>query len=267
MASTAQEHYVTVDGHRIRYLEAGSGAPILMFHGLGLDASADEWVYAMEPLAQDYRVIAVDRFGWGRSDRPTSGYSFPAWTAMVIGFMKELGIPKAILMGHTLGGWISALVAHEHPELVEKLVLVNVAGLNVNAPVSPEGYQLPDKDGVGAMLERTFGTSERVTEAMVDDHFDRISGPGVRDAYLAVLQYVNNPDVRKEWWLADRLPNVTTPTLVIWGANDTILTPEYGRQAAELLPNGNLVLIDEGSHIPQVRQTETFVSAVREFLG
>ena len=267
MASTVQERYVTVDGHRIRCLEAGSGTPILMFHGLGLDASADEWLDAMDLLASDYRVIGVDRFGWGRSDRPTSGYSFPAWTAMVTELMQELAIPKAVLMGHTLGGWISALVAHEHPELVEKLVLVNVAGLNVNAPVSPEGYQLPDKDGVGAMLERTFGTSERVTEAMVDEHFDRISGPNVRDAYLAVLQYVNNPDVRKEWWLADRLPQVTTPTLVIWGANDTILRPEYGKQAAELLPNGKLVLIDEGSHIPQVRQTKEFVRTVREFLG
>ena len=267
MSSTIQERYAKIEGHSIRYLEAGSGPPLLMFHGLGLDASADEWIDSMELLSTHYRVISVDRFGWGRSSRPISGYSFPAWISMVTSFMAELNLSKATLVGHTLGGWISALVAHQHPELVEKLVLVNVAGLNVNAPVSPDGYKLPDKEGIATILERTYGTSEKVTESMVEEHFDRISGPDVREAYLAVLKYVNNPEVRKEWWLADRLPEINLPTLVIWGADDTILTPKYGHQAVELLPNANLVLIENGSHIPQVRQTAEFVTTLEQFIS
>ena len=158
-------------------------------------------------------------------------------------------------------------MAHQHPERVDKLVLVNNAGLNPTAPTSPGELRLPDRDAVQRSLERTFEGSYAVTDAMVDDEFSRQERPGTAEAYAAIVRYVADLDVRAEWGLASRLPAIATPTLVAWGDDDPVITPEYGHQAAELLPNGRLELIEEGAHIPLARKPKEFSQVVTEFLG
>ena len=267
MVAISENRYAKVGGHRIRYVEAGTGAPVVMLHGLGFNASADQFAPAMELLSERYRTIAVDNLGWGHSDRPVTDYSFPLWVDTLVGLLDDLGIERASLVGHTLGGWVCALVAHQHPERVDKLVLVNNAGLNPTAPTSPGEFRLPDRDAVQRSLERTFEGSYAVTDAMVDDEFSRQEQPGTAEAYAAIVRYVADLDIRAEWGLATRLPAMTTPTLVVWGDDDPVITPEYGRQAADLLPNGNLVLIKEGAHIPLARKPKEFAQVVTEFLG
>ena len=73
--------------------------------------------------------------------------------------------------------------------------------------------------------------------------------------------------MRKAFWLPDRLAQVQTPTLVVWGADDQIIGPEHGHQAAGLLPNGSLVLVERGEHIPPARKPEEFAAILRRFLG
>ena len=267
MADISEDRFVEVGGRRLRYIEAGQGDPIVFQAGLGFDASADQFVPAMRILGDHYRVIAFDRFGWGWSDRPASGYSFEAWTESTVGFLDALDIDRAHLVGHTLGGWIAALVAHQRPERVGKLILVNTAGLNPTAPTPPQNYKLPDREAARRSLENTFGPEFDVTDAMVDEQMARIERPGLAEAYTAVLAYVNDPAMRKAFWLPDRLPEVQAPTLVVWGADDRIIGPEHGKQAADLLPNGKLILIDQGEHIPLARKPEEFCRVAAEFLG
>ncbi len=267
MAEVSEDRFIEVGGRRLRYIEAGAGDPIVFQAGLGFDASADQFVLAMRILGERYRVIAFDRFGWGWSDRPASGYSFEAWTDSTVGFLDALEIDRAHLVGHTLGGWVAALVAHEHPERVGKLILVNTAGLNRNAPTPPQNYKLPDRGAARRSLENTFGPGFDVTDAMVDEQMARIERPGIAEAFTAVLAYVNDPAMRQAFWLPDRLPEVQAPTLVVWGADDHIIGPEHGQQAADLLPNGKLILIDQGEHIPLARKPEEFCRVTAEFLG
>lgn len=267
MPELSENQYVTVDGHRLRYVEAGSGTPVIFQSGLGFDASSDQFLATMRLLSDRYRVIGLDRFGWGLSDRPATGYSFEAWTAMTVGFMDALGIDKAALVGHTLGGWVSALVAHEHPERVSHLVLANTAGLNTTAPTPAQAYKVPDRDGLRDSLERTFAGAVEITDAMVDEQVERAGQPGTAEAFTEVLRYVNDPAMRKAFWLPDRLSDIQAPALVVWGADDHIIGPEHGEQAAELLPNGSLVLVDNGEHIPPARKPEEFAAIMRGFLG
>ena len=267
MPELTDNQYVTVDGHRLRYIEAGSGPPVIFQAGLGFDASSDQFLPAMRLLADRYRVIGLDRFGWGLSDRPATGYSFEAWTAMTVGFMDALSIDRAALVGHTLGGWIAALVAHQHPERMTHLILVNTAGLNATAPTPAQEYKVPDRDGLRASLERTFAGAVEITEAMVDEQVSRAGQPGAAEAYTEILRYVNDAAVRKAFWLPDRLADIQVPALVVWGADDRIIGPEHGEQAAELLPNGSLVLVERGGHIPPAHKPEEFAAIVREFLG
>lgn len=267
MAYLSENQFVTVDGQRLRYIEAGNGIPIIFQAGLAFDASSDQFIPTMRLLADRYRVIALDRFGWGLSDRPATGYSFETWAAMTVGFMDALGIARAALVGHTLGGWISALVAYENPERVSHLVLANTAGLNANAPTPAQTYKVPDREGLRASLERTFAGAVEITNDMVDEQALRASQPGAAVAYTEILRYVNDAAVRKAFWLPDRLADIQTPALVIWGADDPIIGPEHGKQAAELLPNGSLVLVANGEHIPPARKPEEFAASLREFLG
>jgi pimeloyl-ACP methyl ester carboxylesterase len=266
-ADLGENQFVTVDGKRLRYIEAGSGPPILFQAGLGFGASSDQFVPTMRLLADHYRVISLDRFGWGLSDRPASGYSFEAWTASTLGFMDALGIERTTLVGHTLGGWVSALIAYEYPERVEKLVLANTAGLNTRAPTPAQDYKVPDREGLRDELERTFAGAIEITDELVDEQVARSQVAGAAEAYTAILSYVNDPDVRKAFWLPDRLAKVQAPTLVVWGADDHIIGPEHGQQAADLLPNGSLVLVERGEHIPPARKPEEFAAIMQQFMG
>ena len=268
MPELTQNHYVEVNGHQIRYIEQGSGKPIIFQSGLGFDASSDQFIPTMQLLSQKYRVISFDRFGWGLSDRPEAGYSFEAWTALTTGFMDVLKIEQAALVGHTLGGWVAALVAHQHPERVTHLILANTAGLNSIAPTPAQNYKIPDREGLRNSLERTFAGAVEITESMVEEQVSRATKhTSAASAYSEILRYVNDPEIRKAFWLPDRLADISIPSMVVWGADDHIIGPEHGEQAADLLPNGQLILVDNGEHIPPARKPAEFAGIVEKFLG
>ena len=146
-------------------------------------------------------------------------------------------------------------------------VLVNNAGLNPTAPISPDNFQFPaGLEAVRAAAERNFEPGY-VTGAMVEEELRRLSQPGALESYQHMLRYVTDPGVRAEWGLATRLPEVGISTLVVWGADDPIIKVEYGHQAVELLPNGRLALVENGEHIPFAKKPQRFSEAVREFLG
>ncbi len=262
-----ESKFVDVDGHRIRYVEAGSGQPFVMLHGLGFNASADQWQAIIPHLVGDFRCVALDQLGWGWSDRPVDGYSFPRLVSTLAGFFDLLGISHAVLAGHTLGGWTAALLAQERPDLVDQLVLLNTAGLNPTAPRATGSFTaLPDREETAAALERTFGGSVPVTEAMVDDELARHARDGVVESYAAILRFVNDPDIRREWSLASRLPKISCPTLVVWGADDEVLGSEFGAEAVKLLGNGRIALIEKGAHAPFARQPAEVARQVRDFV-
>ena len=267
MPELSQNHYIEVNGYQIRYIEEGSGKPIIFQSGLGFDASCDQFIPTMKLLARKYRVISFDRFGWGLSDRPEKGYTFEAWSSLTTGFMDQLGIPQAVLVGHTLGGWVAALVAHQNPERVSHLILANTAGLNSIAPTPAQDYKIPDREGLKRSLERTFADALDITESMIDEQVSRAAKHNTAAAaYTEILRYVNDPEIRKAFWLPDRLQDISIPSLVVWGADDHIIGPEHGEQAAELLPNGQLVLVANGEHIPPARKPTEFAQIVGKFL-
>ena len=267
IGGVVENRFVTVGDHKIRYVEKGEGAPVVMLHGLGFNASADQWALTMDELADTYRTIALDMVGWGLSSRPIDGYSFPLMISTLRGFLDALSIDRAGLVGHTLGGWTSALLALESPERVNKLILANTAGLNLHAPSNAAGFKLLTRDETRRSLERTFGGPDRVSDEMVDGEYARQQGDGVESAYISVLNFVNDPEIRSQWSLESRLGQLTCPVLVVWGSDDPVLGSSLGERAAALARDGRLVLIENGEHIPPARKPVEFSSAVREFLA
>ena len=262
-----EDKYIVVDGRRIRYVDVGEGPVVVMLHGLGYDAAAEQWYELIERLLPDYRCVAFDMFGWGLSDRPADGYTFSAWTNTVVGLLRELGIQRATLAGHTLGGWIMGLVAHDHPHLVEKLILASPASLNSTAPRSVAGFSIPDRDGVRERMLYHYVRPELVTEEFVDKVYNRMLKPGVYESYVAILTYINDPEVRSGWGLTNYLAGIEMPTLVTWEKDNKAISWEHSHVVMSLLPHGKLFLMDDAAYFSMARRPEEYASAVKEFLA
>jgi pimeloyl-ACP methyl ester carboxylesterase len=125
----------TVFGRKICYYDIGSGPTLVLVHGLGGDA--DQWAYCFEALSATHRVIALDLLGFGRSDKPNISYRIAGFVEVLEGFLQALGIERASLLGHSLGGWIVAAFALQFPDKVDRLVLNDAAGLDSGAIEPP----------------------------------------------------------------------------------------------------------------------------------
>ena len=264
---TLEDKYVVVDGRRIRYVEAGSGPSIVMLHGLGFDAAAEQWYELIERLAPGNHCIAFDMFGWGLSERPADGYSLDAWTSTVVGLLGELGIQRATLVGHTLGGWVMGIVAHDHPELVDKLILASPASLNTTAPRSVDGFSIPDRHAVRERMLYHYVRPELVTDDFVEKVYQRTSQPGVYESYTAVLRYINDPEIRSGLGLANYLAGIKAPTLVTWEKDNKAISWEHSAKVMELLPNGKLFLMEDSAYFSMARRPDEYAAAVKEFLA
>src|SRR5262245_37405778 len=116
----------TVFSYRIHYLEAGRGAPVILLHGSGGEGA--RWMPTIQGLAGGFRVIAPDQIGWGASDKPLTIYHGGVFAEFLARFMKEIGLPKAALIGQSMGAGVALQMAVNYPQLVDRMVLVNGGG-------------------------------------------------------------------------------------------------------------------------------------------
>src|SRR5690349_20883321 len=135
-ASQTTSRRVEVYGQKIHFLEAGSGAPVILLHGLADDASI--WSETIPALAASFRVLSIDQLGFGESDKPPIRYRVQTLVEFLDGFYKAVGLERATLVGNSLGGWVAAAFALAHPGKVDRLVLVDAAGLASGLTISRE---------------------------------------------------------------------------------------------------------------------------------
>src|SRR3989449_71460 len=129
---------ITVFGQSIHYFDMGAGPVVVLLHGLG--SRKEDWLPVLEPMAQKYRLLVPDQIGFGRSDKPLLDYSIQTYVDFLNEFLRQLKVEKASLVGESLGGWIAGLYVVEigggaHLIPVEKLVLVDAAGLKQDKPI------------------------------------------------------------------------------------------------------------------------------------
>jgi 3-oxoadipate enol-lactonase len=217
-----------VDGVRLAYRESGDPAapPLVLLHGLGEDSAG--WDEVAAAFAGQFRVIAVDLRGHGRSDWP-GAYSLALMRDDVLGLLDALDLDRVTLMGHSLGGAVAFLVAEARPGLVGRLIAEDVS------PTFPRDQPLPERpDG-------PLG-------------FDW-------DMAVAMLTEINQGD-EVAW---QRLSEITAPALIVGGGPDSHIPPEKLADAVARLPRGELVTIPAGHYVHNRRPAE-FIAAVREWL-
>ena len=255
---------ITVFGQSIHYFDMGAGPVVVLLHGLG--ARKEDWLPVFEPMAQKYRLLVPDQIGFGKSDKPLLDYSVQTYVDFLNEFLRQLKVEKASLVGESLGGWIAALYVAEigggaHLVPVEKLVLVDAAGLKQDQPI-------PDLNpsslaAMRGVMEAVFYDTSWVNEDALRKIFtDKLA---VHDGYT-VRSFLGNPTREKER-LDDRLARIKVPTLVVWGKQDKLLPIASGERYAAGIAGAKMVSFEKCGHVPPVEKTEEFLAAVMPFLG
>jgi triacylglycerol lipase len=269
LAQAPERKQVEILGQKIYYLEAGSAGPtVILLHGLGGDAT--NWALTIPTLAKTYRVLAPDQIGFGQSDKPLLNYRIGTYVEFLARFYQKLGITKATLVGNSLGGWISAAFTLAHPDKVEKLVLVDAAGLSPKRWNGPEMRReemallnpatIEDTKKLLVMiLANKAMVNEQMAEQMLIQRMQKGDGNTINRLTESILLGQD--------WLDGKLGAIRTPTLVVWGREDLLTPLGIGKAFAADIKGAELVVFENCGHVPQMEVAPKFNEALLRFLS
>jgi 2-hydroxy-6-oxonona-2,4-dienedioate hydrolase len=259
------DKYATVFGAKIHYLEAGSGPVVILLHGLG--GSSANWAPNIAPLAQKYRVLVPDQIGFGKSDKPMLNYRVATLVDFLDGFYKQVGVQKASLVGNSLGGFTAAAFAIAHPEKVDKLVLVDAAGLAITGDLDPRvlnGLNPSTRQQVKDLMSLVFYDKQQFSSDMVIDAF-LASRVTAGDQYT-IQRFIESIG-RGEDMLDGKLAAIKHPTLIIWGREDGLTLLAMGERFNKAIAGSQLLIIEKCGHVPQLEKPAEFNTALAKFLA
>jgi 3-oxoadipate enol-lactonase len=226
------------DGTRLYWEEAGSGDPVLLIMGLGMNATG--WWRTIPLLAERYRVLAFDNRGVGRSDRPSGPYSVPQLADDAVAILDAADEQRAHVYGISLGGMIAQEVVLRHPERVRGLVLgATTPGGNLGVPAGEDTLaffrrrgEMPAEEAVWASVPYNYSPRTRRDhgERIAEDIAKRLRYPIEAAPYVAQLEAALGHDA------GARLPSIAAPTLVVHGEADVMVPPPNGERLAAAIP-------------------------------
>jgi len=239
--------------------EAGDGAPLLFLHSGQGFAPGDAYV---DLLAERYRLIAPSHPGFGYSSLPDWLDSIDDIAHIYLELMDRLDLPRAKVIGCSIGGWIAADLASKAPERVEKLVLVGPEGVKLGSPLKldiPDIFAMSEEES--AKLRFHDPAKARIDLKKLSEEQLRIIARNNETLALLVWEpYMHNPKLKH------RLHRLDMPVLFMRGESDGLISAEYLAKYAKLVPHARIETIAAAGHSPQIEQPEAFVAKVASFL-
>ncbi|RBQ15533.1 hypothetical protein DP939_34715 [Spongiactinospora rosea] len=242
---------------RFHYIQAGSGSPLILISPGG--TSVIGWKEQVGVLAKDHTVYVVDLPGQGYTQvkDPDFGYDLDAMTTAIGSFMDTIGVKKAGLAGNSWsGGWALAF-AQRHPDRVGKLALLDATGLDLPGTWLWESLKVPVIGEVAVKLSSGRSMARSTAEAMMVNK--KLITEELLDEWWAPSTFATNIratvllERRLDWSTTESaLPSTKTPTLVLWGKQDTVQPVERAQRFADLLPNDQTYILDGCGHAPQL---------------
>ncbi len=266
-------------GHQAVYRIAGSGPPVVLIHGM-LNSSR-HWEEVALRLASDYTVIAPDLIGHGESATPRGDYSLGAHAAAIRDLLAGIGVDRATLVGHSLGGGVAMQFFWQFPQRTERLVLVSSGGLGREVSPILRGAALPGAAALlwllahprltaalgdaGARL-RAAGRQRGVYLEAAARALAPLGKPGARKAFLHTLRSVIDVQGQRVSAL-DRLYLLgPVPTMIVWGERDNTIPLRHGREAHEAIPGSRFEVLPRAAHFPHLEDPEGLAAVLRDFL-
>jgi pimeloyl-ACP methyl ester carboxylesterase len=261
---------VEANGIRTNYLESGSGdRHVVLVHGSGPGVTSyANWRLVLPELGRDFHCVAPDMVGFGYSDRPSDvQYSLDTWAGQTLGVMDSLGIEKAHLIGNSFGGGIALRLAANHPDRVDKMVLMGSMGVPFELT---EG--LDNVWGFQGTLEHMktvmgyFAYDEKLTSGdLAQARFEGATQPGFQEAFSSMF-----PAPRQRWVDAMTVPEkeiraLPHRTLIVHGREDQVIPLSNSYQLLQLLDNADLSVYSHCGHWSMIERTADFNRQVRDF--
>lgn len=254
----------TTNGYiRTNYLSAGSGDYVICLHGAG--GGAVTWYPSIGAISKKFHVVVPDIVGYGESDKPNARYDRPYFSQWLKDFLIQMKIQKAHIVGLSQGGAIALQFAIDCPDMVIKLVVVDSAGLGAKVSFWPL---------VGMIWMNSFPSAM----ANLSNSPFILYKPENRDRNhslysIAVIKSAGGKNAFKQGRGSavskiplESLRRLNIETLIIWGKEDKLFSPECGEITAKIIPNAKFHLIKDAGHLPLIDQPETFNKILIDFL-
>ncbi len=257
-----------IDGLRLRLLDWGGEGrtPLLLLHGFTGNAHA--WDTLSIALQPHFHVLALDQRGHGESD-PADDYGYVASAGDVAGVVDRLGLAPLVLVGLSMGGRNAMYFSSQRPEAVRKLVVVDIG---------PEISKRASQPSAGPPEPATWESVEQAAQHLYRGnpypgiHYYRwVASHSLRERGDGALVWAWHPSIKErpkpqlDWW--ELLKTITPPTLVLRGAESTVLDRDVAERMVEALPDGRLVEIPRAVHTLHEDNPEAVLAALREFLA
>jgi pimeloyl-ACP methyl ester carboxylesterase len=267
--------FIAVRGMQVHVRDEGprdDTAPIVLLHGTG--ASLHTWDGWTRELTRERRVIRFDLPGFGLTGpSPNGSYTVESYVDTTLAVADSLGVQRFILAGNSLGGYVAWTTAVLHPERVERLILVDAAGYPFQSQSVPLAFWIArtpllnvlmrdvlPRGVVERSLRDVYGDPTQVTPELVDRYFDLVTREGNRAALVSRFEQT------KPGALAERVPEIRLPTLILWGGKDRLIPLESGERFARDIHGSQLVVFDSLGHVPHEEDPPRTVAAVLPFI-
>ena len=250
---------ITVAGATIRLFRGGpdDAQPLVFLHGAGGHTG---WMGFLEELSAQYRVLAPEHPGFGQSDDPPWLDNVADLAYFHLDLLKALGLERVHLIGASLGGWIAAEMAVRNTARLAGLTLVCAVGITADGQPIDDIFRMPVEEN----LRRFYADQDRAARRVGDMAHADMNVVAKNRATVMRLAYrprFHNPDLAK--WLH----RIDVPTLLVWGEQDGLVPPAFGRAYQPLIPGSRLVILPNAGHAPFDEQKDAFLTTFRDFVG
>jgi pimeloyl-ACP methyl ester carboxylesterase len=273
----APSQFIALQGMQVHLRDEGprdDPEPIVLIHGTS--ASLHTWDGWTEALKNQRRVIRMDLPGFGLTGpAPDGDYRMTRYADFIAALLDQLGVRRAVLAGNSLGGGIAWRTAVQHPERVSRLVLVDASGYPLESTSVPLGFRLAQiewlKPVMSKLLPRrmiessvrnVYADPSKVTPELVDRYYELTLRVGNRES-LTQRMKLRETDAQA----AGLIPTIQQPTLILWGAQDRLITEASGQRFHREIQGSQYVVFDGLGHVPQEEDPARSVGPVLKFLG
>ncbi len=275
--ATAPSQFIALQGMQVHLRDEGprnDPEPIVLIHGTS--ASLHTWDGWTEALKGQRRIIRMDLPGFGLTGpAPDGDYRMERYADFIAALMDQLGVRRAVLAGNSLGGGIAWHTAVRHPERVSRLVLVDATGYPLQSTSVPLGFRLAQIDWlqplmsqllprrmIAASVRNVYANPNKVTPELVDRYYELTLRAGNR---VSLSQRLKLRETDEQY--AGLIKTIRQPTLILWGAQDQLITEPSGQRFHQDIPGSQYVVFDGLGHVPQEEDPTRSVLPVLKFLA
>ena len=238
----------TYNGIDVHYETLGRGEPLVLLHGWG--GSAKSMAALARLLSESYTTYCLDLPGFGESTNPKPDWGVPEYAQCIFETVKHIGIESCHLFGHSFGGSVSIKLAAQYPEFVRSLILCNSAFKRTTKPTETSDSMLKQ-----ISKSRAFRPLRKLAYKILYPNSDLFVAPQLEPNFRIIV----TQDLTQE------LPKIKSPTLIIWGEQDTITPISWGQELAEKIPGATMALVKNATHGLPLTQPQLVFQEIIKF--